>query len=62
MFNCLVLGVGYFMILFDPEKRGLHDRMAGTIVIPRSSIKKLAQHREERRAIVSRHTGGSRLR
>jgi uncharacterized RDD family membrane protein YckC len=57
--NGIIFGVGYLMILFDPEKRGLHDRMAGTIVIEKRSIAKLAEYREEKRAIVSRHTGGS---
>ena len=28
----LVLGIGFLMIAFTPEKRGLHDRIAGTWV------------------------------
>ncbi len=24
---------GFIMVIFDPKKRGLHDRMAGTVVI-----------------------------
>ena len=29
----LTLGIGYLMIAFTAEKRGLHDNMAGTVVI-----------------------------
>ena len=30
----LTLGIGFLMIAFDGQKRGLHDRLAGTYVIP----------------------------
>ncbi len=33
--NVLTLGIGYLMIAFTPEKRGLHDYIAGTVVIRR---------------------------
>jgi uncharacterized RDD family membrane protein YckC len=33
--NVLTLGIGYLMIAFTPEKRGLHDYVAGTVVIKR---------------------------
>ncbi len=29
----LILGIGYLMVAFDPEKRGLHDRIASTYVV-----------------------------
>jgi uncharacterized RDD family membrane protein YckC len=29
----LILGIGYLMAFWDPEKRTLHDRLAGTRVI-----------------------------
>lgn len=31
--NVLTLGIGYLMIAFTAEKRGLHDYVAGTVVI-----------------------------
>jgi uncharacterized RDD family membrane protein YckC len=31
--SALTLGIGYLMIAFTPEKRGLHDYVAGTVVI-----------------------------
>jgi uncharacterized RDD family membrane protein YckC len=31
--NVLTLGIGYLMIGFTPEKRGLHDYLAGTFVV-----------------------------
>ncbi|HSP55391.1 MAG TPA: RDD family protein [Dehalococcoidia bacterium] len=31
--NVLTLGIGYLMIAFTPEKRGLHDYIAGTVVV-----------------------------
>ena len=31
--SALILLIGYLMIAFTPEKRGLHDYIAGTIVI-----------------------------
>jgi uncharacterized RDD family membrane protein YckC len=30
----LTLGIGFLMIVFDSEKQGLHDKIAGTYVIP----------------------------
>jgi uncharacterized RDD family membrane protein YckC len=30
----LTLGIGFLFIVFDKRKRGLHDRIAGTYVIP----------------------------
>lgn len=29
----LILGVGYLMVAFNPKKQGLHDQIAGTLVI-----------------------------
>jgi uncharacterized RDD family membrane protein YckC len=29
----IILGIGYLMIVFDPKKQGLHDRMADTYVV-----------------------------
>jgi uncharacterized RDD family membrane protein YckC len=31
--SALLLFLGYVMILFDPRRRGLHDRMANSIVV-----------------------------
>ncbi len=33
--SLLSLGLGYLMVGFDEEKQGLHDRVAGTLVISR---------------------------
>lgn len=33
--STILLGVGYLMIAFDSKKRGLHDRIAGTVVVYR---------------------------
>ena len=33
MVNVLTLGIGYLMIAFTPKKRGLHDYIAGTVVV-----------------------------
>ena len=30
----LTLGIGFLMVAFDDRKQGLHDRIAGTYVIP----------------------------
>ena len=30
----LTLGIGFLLVAFDERKRGLHDRLAGTYVIP----------------------------
>jgi uncharacterized RDD family membrane protein YckC len=29
----LTLGIGFLMVAFTPEKRGLHDYIAGTVVV-----------------------------
>lgn len=29
----LILGLGYVMIIFDDRKQGLHDKLAGTLVV-----------------------------
>lgn len=31
--SLLPLGLGFFWIAFDPRKQGLHDRLAGTLVV-----------------------------
>ena len=31
--SSLVLGLGYFSVLWDKDKQGWHDKMAGTVVI-----------------------------
>lgn len=31
--SAIILGIGYLMVAFDDQKRGLHDRMADTYVI-----------------------------
>jgi uncharacterized RDD family membrane protein YckC len=33
MVSGLTLGIGYLMVAFDPERRGLHDRIASTRVV-----------------------------
>lgn len=34
--STLILGIGYLMIVWDPKKQGLHDKIAGSYVIHRS--------------------------
>lgn len=31
--STLLLGIGYLMVAFTPQKRGLHDYIAGTVVV-----------------------------
>jgi uncharacterized RDD family membrane protein YckC len=31
--SALILGIGYFMMLWDDKKQTLHDKMAGTLVV-----------------------------
>jgi uncharacterized RDD family membrane protein YckC len=33
--NALTLGIGYLMVIWSPRKQALHDRIAGTVVVPR---------------------------
>ncbi len=33
--NVLTLGIGYLMVIWTPKKQALHDRVAGTVVVPR---------------------------
>jgi len=33
--SALVLGIGFLMVAFTPRKRGLHDLIAGTLVVRR---------------------------
>jgi uncharacterized RDD family membrane protein YckC len=33
--NALTLGIGYLMVIWTPRKQALHDRIAGTVVVPR---------------------------
>lgn len=33
-----ILGIGYLLIAFTPEKRGLHDMVAGTLVVKRDYV------------------------
>jgi uncharacterized RDD family membrane protein YckC len=34
--SAMILGIGYIMVAFDSEKRGLHDMICGTRVVKRS--------------------------
>jgi uncharacterized RDD family membrane protein YckC len=40
---------GYFMVLFDDRRRGLHDRMAGTVVIDAPDTETLVRRKRARR-------------
>ena len=31
--SLIVIGLGFLWIAFDPEKRGWHDKIAGTVVV-----------------------------
>ncbi len=31
--SAIILGIGYFMILWDKQKQGLHDKIASTVVV-----------------------------
>jgi uncharacterized RDD family membrane protein YckC len=33
--NVLTLGIGYLMVIWTPKKQALHDRIAGTVVVPK---------------------------
>ena len=33
MVCAFTINIGYLIILFNPERRGLHDKIAGTIVV-----------------------------
>ena len=35
--SLIPLGLGYLWVAFDPRKQGWHDKMAGTVVVARSS-------------------------
>ena len=40
---------GYFMVLFDDRRRGLHDRLARTVVVDASDAETPANRRRARR-------------
>jgi uncharacterized RDD family membrane protein YckC len=31
--SCIILGIGFLMIIWNKKKQGLHDKLAGTIVV-----------------------------
>jgi uncharacterized RDD family membrane protein YckC len=35
--NVLTLGIGYLMVIWTPKKQALHDRIAGTVVVPKGT-------------------------
>lgn len=35
--NVLTLGIGYLMVIWTPHKQALHDRIAGTVVVRKTS-------------------------
>jgi len=37
MVSALILCIGFIMIGFDDQKRGLHDRIAGTLVVKKAA-------------------------
>ncbi len=36
--SSLILGIGYLMVLWTPQKQGLHDQMANTLVVNKDDI------------------------
>jgi uncharacterized RDD family membrane protein YckC len=46
--SCIVFGLGFVWIAFDPRKQGLHDKMAGTVVIRDEKYEE--KHDEKREA------------
>lgn len=41
---------GYFMVLYDDRRRGLHDRLAGTVVVDAPDTETLVRRRRTRRS------------
>lgn len=39
----LIIGIGYIMAAFTERKQGLHDKMAGTYVVKKSSLERKRQ-------------------
>jgi uncharacterized RDD family membrane protein YckC len=37
LLNVLTIGIGYLMVIWTPRRQALHDRVAGTVVVPRAS-------------------------
>jgi uncharacterized RDD family membrane protein YckC len=35
--SALILGIGYIMVAFTPKKQGLHDMIAGTLVVQKGT-------------------------
>lgn len=48
--SALLLFAGYLMILFDPRRRALHDRLARTVVVESPTLSLAEQRRARRRA------------
>jgi uncharacterized RDD family membrane protein YckC len=46
---------GYFMVLFDDRRRGLHDRLARTVVVDAPDTETLVRRRRARRRAPSPH-------
>ncbi len=38
LLSYVILGCGFLMVLFHPEKRGLHDLIAGTVSVRRKKV------------------------
>jgi uncharacterized RDD family membrane protein YckC len=55
----LPLLAGYFMVLIDDRRRGLHDRMAGTVVIDAPDTETPVRRRRARRSAGERTVGFS---
>jgi uncharacterized RDD family membrane protein YckC len=43
----IILGIGYLMIAFRRDKRGLHDLMADTVVIKRTHLERYVRSRTQ---------------
>ena len=35
LLNSLTLGIGYLMVIWTSRKQALHDKVAGTLVVPK---------------------------
>ena len=40
--SALILGIGYIMVAFTAKKQGLHDMIAGTLVVKKGSTTPMA--------------------
>ena len=56
------LGLGYVWVAFDKRKQGWHDKLAGTVVVPRTELVSMNRVPKDSLGVAASSPGSNRRR